>query len=77
MKVERVEVVAYPEEMFHRHGKALSGVYHAHPLKSGENPNDPWHDHEGEFGMCDVPEGVDRRSVGAALYDKRNGYVGQ
>lgn len=76
MQVERIEVIAYPEECLHLHGKAISGLRHSHPLKPGENPDDPWHDHEGEFGMCDVPDGADRRGAGAALYDKRNGYVG-
>lgn len=48
--MERVEVLAYPEEWFHLHGKALSGLRHSHPLKDGEDPDKPWHYHEGENG---------------------------
>lgn len=64
---ERVEVVAYPEEWLHLHGKALSGLRHSHPLRPGESVDEPWHYHEGELAE-DVPEGVDDRGYGAALY---------
>lgn len=64
---ERVEVDAYPDEWRHLHGKALSGLRHTHPLRPGEDPDEPWHTHEGEFTL--PPGGnVDRRGVGAALY---------
>lgn len=64
---ERVEVAAYPEDWYHLHGKALSGMRHSHPLRDGEDPDEPDHDHEGEYTL---PRGgeVDRRGVGAALY---------
>jgi hypothetical protein len=38
----------YPEELFHLHGKALSGVRHAHPLRDGESRDEPDHEHEGD-----------------------------
>lgn len=64
---ERVEVQAYPEEWQHLHGKSMSGLRHSHPLKPGEDPDEPWHDHEGYFTLPWDSE-VDRRGVGAALY---------
>lgn len=64
---ERVEVAAYPEEWYHLHGKAMSGLRHSHPLRNGEDQDNPWHDHEGEFTLPHGGE-VDRRGVGVALY---------
>ena len=67
---ERVEVQAYPEDWYHLHGKAISGLRHSHPLKLGEDRDEPWHDHEGEWipSIAATAPGEDRRGVGAALY---------
>lgn len=46
----------YPEEMFHLHGKAISGERHSHPLREGESVDDPDHYHS------------ESRAVGKAIY---------
>lgn len=74
---ERIEVESYGEELFHLHGKSLSGLRHSHPLRPGENVDSPDHIHEGDDAWLtdsiwndavEVPDGVDRRGYGAALY---------
>lgn len=37
--------IVYPEEWFHLHGKAMSGHRHSHPMRPGEDCDDPDHDH--------------------------------
>lgn len=77
MDLERQEVVvpvvAYPEEWFHLHGKALSGLQHSHPLRDGEDPDDPDHRHAGEDADDETQarwseQDIDRRGDGPALY---------
>lgn len=65
---EPVEVLAYPDDLLHLHGKAMSGLRHSHPLKPGEDRDEPWHDHEGEWDPTLATGAEDRRGVGAALY---------
>ncbi len=60
-------VSAYPGEWYHLHGKAISGLRHSHPLRDGEDRDDPAHYHEGG-DLLPIGGDEDRRGVGRALY---------
>ena len=60
---EVVEVVIHPEEMYHLHGKAISGLRHSHPLRDGESRDEPDHEHEPVYD-----KDADRHNYGRAVY---------
>lgn len=65
---DAIDVVAYPEQWLHLHGKAISGLRHSHPLRDGKRRHAPDHDHEGPRDQRDPR---DPRGVGRAIYYRR------